>query len=260
MAEDLACPDIYVVDQGGQYDLELKNFDHHQFPPEHPAACSISLLLPELGIDRGFATRVWQWLEFSEVIDSRGPQRAANWLGTSQATLWKVNSPVEVSVLRWFESMADIRCGDPLYELMQRIGRDKLNYLSAISDRLVRLANEGRFLPIEHGWTAFDIRSIPHTEDPTMGMHLYLENIGASKCAMTVSNCTRDRGMLSLYRRDVCYPVDFTRVERQPGVLYVHPNGFLAKANPRADLDLILKGALIPMEEFYAAEWATGGH
>lgn len=248
--QDLTSPDIYVVDQGGQYDLELKNFDHHQLPPEAPATCSISLVLPELGIDRGLAVRVWQWLEFSEVIDSRGPQRAAGWLGISQGTLWRIHSPIEVSVLRWFESMNDIRLGSALYDLMYRIGQDKLDYLAGMSDRLLRLSTEGKFRPIADGWTAFDVRGIHWSEDPVMGMHMYLENVGAPKCAVTISNCTRDRGMLALYRRDEGYPFDFTRVAGQPGVLFTHPNGFLTKVDPRvADLDFILKGALIPAEQ-----------
>ena len=47
---DLADPSIAVVDVGDQHDPELGNFDHHQFPRDHPPVCSLSLVLQHLGM------------------------------------------------------------------------------------------------------------------------------------------------------------------------------------------------------------------
>jgi hypothetical protein len=54
--EDLADPTIAVVDVGGEHAPERNNFDHHQFPADHPPVCALSLVLQHLGVYRYLAT------------------------------------------------------------------------------------------------------------------------------------------------------------------------------------------------------------
>ena len=52
---DLADPAIAVMDVGGEHAPARGNFDHHQFPKDHPPICALSLVLQHLGGLRGCA-------------------------------------------------------------------------------------------------------------------------------------------------------------------------------------------------------------
>ena len=78
--EDLADPEVGVVDIGETHDPALNNFDHHHFPREHAPSCSLSLVLQSLGVYED-AVKFCDWLEPAEWFDSRGPNRTAEWLG-----------------------------------------------------------------------------------------------------------------------------------------------------------------------------------
>lgn len=73
-AEDIANPEVWIVDVGGQHDRELNNYDHHQ-DKTLPAACLIVLMelhnrdiIPDELRDELF-TNIW---EISD-IDCNGP-------------------------------------------------------------------------------------------------------------------------------------------------------------------------------------------
>ncbi|MFZ4765329.1 MAG: MYG1 family protein, partial [Roseimicrobium sp.] len=61
-ADDLADPSIAVVDVGGEHAPERHNFDHHQFPADHPPVCALSLALQHLGVYED-ARQFCDWLE-----------------------------------------------------------------------------------------------------------------------------------------------------------------------------------------------------
>ena len=79
--EDLNNPDVIVLDQGGRHEPEKLNFDHHQLPRDAAPTCSITLVLSYLGIDVEQARQIWGWLEFSELLDSKGPSPRRRRLG-----------------------------------------------------------------------------------------------------------------------------------------------------------------------------------
>src|SRR5687768_10160191 len=76
---DLADLTICVVDVGHVHDPTLNNFDHHQFPKDHPPTCSLSLVLQHLGLYEE-AREFCEWLEPAEWFDCRGPFTTASWL------------------------------------------------------------------------------------------------------------------------------------------------------------------------------------
>jgi hypothetical protein len=78
--EELADPDVAIVEVGGQHDAALSNFDHHHFPREHPPTCALSLVLDHLGLYQD-ALSFCDWLETAEWFDSRGPKKTAEHLG-----------------------------------------------------------------------------------------------------------------------------------------------------------------------------------
>ena len=48
--DDLADGEVAVVDVGGSHEPANNNFDHHQFPKDHPPLCALSLVLQHIGL------------------------------------------------------------------------------------------------------------------------------------------------------------------------------------------------------------------
>jgi uncharacterized UPF0160 family protein len=69
---DLNNPRIAVVDVGGFHQPEMGNFDHHQFPKDHPPTCSLSLVLMEMGLKmRGSIAIGWKLRSGSTPADRK---------------------------------------------------------------------------------------------------------------------------------------------------------------------------------------------
>lgn len=88
-----------MVDVGASHDPQLGNFDHHQFPKDHPPMCSLSLVLQHLGLYED-ARAFCDWLEPAEWLDTRGPKETSRWLGINRDTLAKLNSPIDVTPIK----------------------------------------------------------------------------------------------------------------------------------------------------------------
>src|SRR5690606_8020672 len=112
--EDLEDPEVAVVDVGGVHDPARSNFDHHQFPREHPPTCALSLVLDGMGLYED-ARHFCDWLEPAEWFDSRGPKKTAEWLGVPRQAIAQLNSPIDVTLLRRFAAKTELAAGDPLY-------------------------------------------------------------------------------------------------------------------------------------------------
>ena len=78
--EDLDDPHTAVIDVGGIHDPALQNFDHHQFPRDHPPVCALTLVLQSLDV-YDEALLLCDWLPTAEYLDTRGPNDTATWLG-----------------------------------------------------------------------------------------------------------------------------------------------------------------------------------
>ena len=136
---DLADLSIAVVDVGHEHDPARGNFDHHQFPKDHPPTCSLSLVLQHLGVYED-ARKFCDWLEPAEWFDTRGPIETARWLGVERETLFKLNSPIDTTLLRRFAAVTALAPGEPLWEIMRWIGQDLLDYLKNLRQRRTRLS------------------------------------------------------------------------------------------------------------------------
>jgi len=101
LEEDLADPGIVVVDVGGEHEPLRSNFDHHQFPRDHEPICALSLVLKNMGLYED-ARSFCEWLEPAEWFDTRGPFQTAEWLGVERAVMNKLNSPIDITLLRRF--------------------------------------------------------------------------------------------------------------------------------------------------------------
>ncbi len=228
--EDLADPTVAVVDVGGEHAPERHNFDHHQFPADHPPVCALSLVLQHLGVYED-ARQFCDWLEPAEWFDTRGPNVTAKWLGVDRATMNKLNSPIDVTILRRFAKARRLEPGEPLWEILSYIGQDLLDYLSELRSRLDFVAQNAEIWSVEDHEIFFLPRTEPMPDEPSAGIDRYLESIGKSRSVAALIYPDRRGGGYGLSRHNDNPGYDFTRIEKEPDVHFAHARGFIAKTS-----------------------------
>ena len=228
--EDLADPTIAVVDVGGEHAPERNNFDHHQFPADHPPVCALSLVLQHLGVYED-ARQFCDWLEPAEWFDTRGPNVTAKWLGVDRNTMTKLNSPIDVTLLRRFAKAKHLEPGEPLWEILSYIGADLLEYLRELRTRLDSIAQQAQIWTVDDHEILFLPRTDPLPDEPSAGIDRYLATIGkATSVAALIYPDRRGSGYgLSRHNDNPLY--DFTRIDQQPDVHFAHARGFVAKTS-----------------------------
>lgn len=232
--EDLDRAEICVVDVGHRHEPARHNFDHHQLPKDHPPTCALSLVLQHLGLYDD-ARQFCDWLETAEWFDTRGPVHTAKWLGTTPELLNRLNSPVQIALLRRFAQATRLEAGEPLWEMMRLIGTDIVDHIRALRTRLEFLTQHAEIWSLElagrPAHILFLARTEPALEDPSFGIDRFIQRRGlADQIIGTVSPDRRGAGYgLERYRDNP--RLDFTRIEGQPGVHFTHARGFVAKTS-----------------------------
>lgn len=247
--EDLADPSIAVVDVGHLHEPEKNNFDHHQFPRDHPPTCALTLVLQHLGIYDD-ARMFCDWLEPAEWFDTRGPKKTAEWLGVERDVISKMNSPIDMSVLRRFAKAEKHESGETIYELMKIIGTDLLEYLCDIRARLDCVSEHVQRweIPSADGetWSAL---YFPRMENPlddassALARYILVNKLDQEIAAMVYPD-SRGEGF-GLARFNDHPKLDFTRMEAEEDVHFAHSSGFLCKtgATEEARLKELLAGS-----------------
>lgn len=232
--EDLAAATTAIVDVGDSHDPALNNFDHHQFPKNHPPTCSLSLVLQNLGLYED-ARQFCDWLEAAEWFDTRGPLSTAKWLGVEPDVVFKLNSPIDITLLRRFALASRLAAGDPLWEMMRTVGEDMLDYLKTMRARIDFIARHAEIWTLDLAGSPAQVLFLPRTdplpEDPSLGIDRYIDSHGLGEQIVgTVSPDRRSAGYgLSRYRDNP--RLNFTRIATQPGVHFAHARGFVAKTS-----------------------------
>ncbi|MFM7605903.1 MAG: MYG1 family protein [Prosthecobacter sp.] len=229
-ADDLADVSTAVVDVGGEHAPERHNFDHHQFPADHPPVCALSLVLQHLGVYED-ARQFCDWLEPAEWFDTRGPNVTAKWLGVNREAMNKLNSPIDVTVLRRFAKAKRLEPGEPLWQILRYIGEDLLEYLRELRSRLDFIAQHAQIWSMDD----HEVLSLPRTEplgdEPSTGIGRYLESIGKNESVVALIYPDRRGSGYGLARHNDAPHYDFTRIEKEPDVHFAHARGFVAKTS-----------------------------
>ena len=233
-ASDLEDAGIAVVDVGGRHEPELGNFDHHQFPKDHPPICSLSLVLMDLGLYED-ARRYCDWLEVAEWFDTRGPQETAAWLGVERELLAKLNSTVDLTLLRRFAGMSAIRPGEPMWEVMRWVGCDLIGYLRSLREKLNEIARISEIWEVGEGSEGFRILFLPRSEnlseDASAGLARYASSLPPEQQVIGMVYQDRRGAGFALARYNDHPSLDFTRISSEPDVHFAHVRGFVAKSS-----------------------------
>lgn len=233
-AEDLADPLTAVLDVGHEHAPERGNFDHHQFPRDYPPTCSLSLVLQHLGIYED-ARAFCDWLEPAEWFDTRGPVETARWLGVDREALFKLNSPIDTTLLRRFASVSRLEPGEPLWEVMRWIGEDLVNYLRNLRARLDAIRDAGEFWEIEAPGGPFKVLFMPRTDpmpdEPSSGLARFIDSHPTETGVVGLVYPDRRGVGYGLSRHQDHPRLDFTRIQDCEDVHFAHARGFVAKTS-----------------------------
>ena len=248
--EDLADPAVAVVDVGGAHDPALSNYDHHHFPREHPPTCSLSLVLDGLGLYQD-ALQFCDWLEPAEWFDSRGPNKTAEWLGVPRAAIGKLNSPVDMTLLRRFAAQSEHVAGETIYDYMKLIGEDLLAYLRGVREDIDSVgARSERWVVESEGesiGTVFLPRSDALPAEPSSGVARFIRASGleAEIGAMVYPDRRSSGYGIGRYEDDP--RLDFSRLDGEPDVHFAHKSGFMCKttATDPDRLRTLIAGAVV---------------
>lgn len=232
--EDLDNAQMAVVDVGGEHDPARGNFDHHQFPKDHPPTCSLSLILMDLELYED-ARQYCDWLEVAEWFDTRGPVETAAWLGVERELLSKLNSTVDLTLLRRFAGMTEIRPGETMWEVMKWVGSDLIGYLKSLREKLNENARLSEIWELNHEAGSFRILFLPRSEnlsdDASAGLARYAAGLPEDQQVIGMVYPDRRGKGFALSRFNDNLALDFTRIEAEEDVHFAHARGFVAKTS-----------------------------
>jgi hypothetical protein len=232
--DDLADPSVCVVDVGHAHSPERNNFDHHQLPKDHPPTCSLSLVLQHLGLYQD-TRQFCEWLESAEWFDCRGPITTANWLGVNPEVLPKLNSPIDVTLLRRFALAKRVEPGDPLWEMMRMIGEDLVGYVKTLRSRLSFIGQHAQVWTLDLAGRPGSILFLPRTEplsdEPSLVIEEYIEERQLTNEVVGLVYPDRRSTGYGLGRFRDSSRLDYTRIAAEPDVHFAHMRGFVAKTS-----------------------------
>ncbi|MDF3128519.1 MYG1 family protein [Kiritimatiellaeota bacterium B1221] len=225
---ELQDPAVFVVDVGGRHDPGLMNFDHHQFPRDHPPSCSLSLVFQSLGVYED-AVRFCPWMKTAEWLDARGARQTAKWLEVDPLVVAQLSSPIDFSLLRYFAEEQELPVDHPIAVLMARIGADLLDYLRSLRQNLNALRDCVEFWKIGD----LEICYLPKMDGMSLDLASALNMFVREQdrdIAGTISPDKRGSGF-GLTRFDDDLRLNFTRIENEADVHFAHKQGFIAKTS-----------------------------
>ncbi|HCQ78939.1 MAG TPA: hypothetical protein DIV46_03110 [Verrucomicrobiales bacterium] len=234
--QDLSDTSIVVVDVGLDWDESKMNFDHHQFPRDAEPLCALSLVLKHLGLYEE-TRKFCDWLEVAEYIDTRGPNDTAKWLGVEREAMSKLNSPLDITLLRRFAASKEHQPGQPIYEVMKMVGEDLISFVRGMKARLEFIAKYSEIWEMTGGKKALFLpRTNPLPDETSMGMGRYIEDIGLEEEVVALVYPDRRGEGYGLSRFNDDKRMEFTKVGDEVDVHFAHNKGFIAKTSS-ADTD-----------------------
>ena len=234
LESDLSDSSIAVLDVGGEHAPERLVFDHHQFPRDHVPTCALSLVLQHLGIYED-AREFCPWLEVAEWFDCRGPKDTAEWLDMDRDTLAKLNSPLDITLLKNFAAQTEHHPGEPVWEVMRMIGRDLVEFITNLRSKLNEVSQFTEVWNLKKDKDEFKvlflprISSLPEGASDVLGYQVRALGLEEEIIAV-LSPDSRGQGYgMRRYNDDA--RMDFSKVEGEADVHFAHARGFIAKTS-----------------------------
>ena len=230
--DDLADGEVAVVDVGGSHEPANNNFDHHQFPKDHPPLCAMSLVLQNIGLYDD-ALMFCAWLRPAEWLDTRGPIGAAKEMGIPREVFNSLNSPVDITMLRRFANETKLTADNPIYQVMSMIGEDLVSYVSGLRARLNELKKRVEYWTVESEQGSIQALFLGRTEpadaDPSFGLSQFIVSEGKQTEVVAMVYPDRRGEGYGLTRYEDNQRMNFSQIENCEDVRFAHKRGFVAK-------------------------------
>lgn len=232
--DDLADADVCVVDVGGEHEPDKNNFDHHQFPKDHPPLCALSLVLQNLGLYED-ALQFCVWLRPAEWLDTKGPNGTAKEMGIPREAFSALMSPIDITLLRRFALEQRLESDKPLYQIMCMVGEDIVGYVRKLRERLDHLKSQCEYWTVGDDGNSIEVvflkRVDPIDDDPGFGMNQFVVSEGKAEEVVALVYPDRRGGGYGLTRFEDSPRVDFSKIEACDDVRFAHKRGFVAKTD-----------------------------
>lgn len=235
---DIGNAQTVVVDVGDSHEPSRNNFDHHHLPDDAAPVCALSLVLQALDLYED-ARSFCDWLEPAEWFDCRGANATAARLNVPREAINQLYSPIDGTMLRCFAAASRHEPGEPLWEMMQQVGRDLLDYLRNLRTRLDFIEQHAELWTLQAGDASLDSapqvlflpRTEPLPEEPSSGIDRYIVAKGLNNIVVAIVSPDRRGSGYGLSRHRDHPHFDFTRITDEPDVHFAHKRGFVAKTS-----------------------------
>lgn len=232
--EDFEDPEIWVLDQGGRVEPELRNFDHH-----HMACgvqeCTLSLLADHLAIS-DYLKRL-PWFNIVVQMDSLGPYKAAELYGCSADVIRAIYTPFAEFFLFQFKDVVKLISDDQLFIDLKAMGVNTMSYYHREQKRLTLLREKSEI--IRMGQTDVII-FLENVDEPSMALHSFASEKGISGGIALVIDERNPGWCLKRLFEDPA--IDLHRIDGDPRVIFAHTSGFIAKIRKveRSDIEELI--------------------
>ena len=174
------------------------------------------------------------WSLRSGSIHAERTARRSGW-GWKRDIIFKLNSPIDVSLLRRFAQADRLESGETLYEVMRWVGQDLIDYVRSLRERLEFIGKHGEIWELEKEGERFKVLYMPRTEplpsEPSSGLPRYLDSLGISEEVAGLVYPDRRGSGYGMSRHNDHPRLEFTKIEECEDVHFAHARGFVAKTS-----------------------------
>lgn len=232
--EEINNPDIWKLDIGGDYNPELKLFDHHQEDLRRED-CTFSLLLKEWELWED-AVEVYPELKACLIRDISGTDGLKNYFNISTKAISLLYSHIERVILKRFQRKNSIENKSFDFSLLQMIGYEFFRGIESYKKLKDTLKNKVQIELID------DIPFIKCLElKPsqllTRLMNQLRKDLSIQGGVLVYIN-EWDNNKISLRRTNDENRIDFNNIKSYEKTHFIHKNGFFAVVNKMEDDDL----------------------
>ena len=232
-AEELADPQVWVLDVGFESDPTLLNFDHHQFA-KGQRECCFSLLAEHFDLAQDLSHI--GWYKALVTMDALGPQAAAKELECSPMAIGALHGPVQRWILQEFSQFDSLSVTSEFASILRRIGQYLVDTAAKRHDRIVLLRAKAEWVDVAGEPVIFFLEEV---SEPGAFMFDFQEECGRQATAV-VTRSQRNQGW-SMRRVDDDGPLDFRRVAQEPVIGFAHKSGFMAATSSYISRDEIVR-------------------
>jgi len=230
--EELADPEVWVVDVGEQHNASLRNFDHHQFAKDAEPECAMSLVARHLGVHDLLSTRPWYPAQVT--IDSKGASALAKKLEMDTILREELASPMDLAIRQIWGSGGE----GPVDEAVVRMASSTADALIVEAEAFKAVEECRRYTRVQRiGGVPVLLHNTIAADAVSNHLKAEWEQEHGETIAASISHDPREPFGWALYRYHDDPRIDFSLLEGDPRFEFVHKVGFMAKTKERLGLD-----------------------